>query len=112
MLHKNNLENFHTSVLKRLLGVHKKNTNIALLLETGRHPITLSAHVQAIKYFFWFPSTKNLSLLNIYYENEKESPAYKDPFIKYIINKLSNIRMANAMSGENNWHKTRTFQKI
>lgn len=50
MLHKNNLEKFHINVLKRLLGVHKKTTNTALLLETGRHPITLSAQLQAIKY--------------------------------------------------------------
>ena len=97
-LHKNNLENFHTSVLKRILGVHKKSTNIALLLETGRHPITLSAQVQAIKYFLRFPSTKNQSLLNIYYETEREVPSCNNPFIKYIINKLDNI----GMFGESN----------
>ena len=96
MLQKNNLEKFHISVLKRLLGVHKKSTNIAILLETGRHPITLSAQVQAIKYFFRFPSTKNQSLLNIYYETEREVPPYNDPFIKYIINKLDNIGMTNV----------------
>ena len=95
-IQKNNLEKFHISVLKRLLGVHKKSTNIAILLETGRHPITLSAQVQAIKYFLRFPSTKNQSLLNIYYETEKEGPPYNDPFIKYIINKLDNIGMTNV----------------
>ena len=89
MLQKNNLEKFHINVLKRLLGVHKKTTNIALLLETGRHPITLSAQIQAIKYFFRFPSTKTQSLLNIYYEKEKQSPTFNDDFVKYIINKLN-----------------------
>ena len=87
MLQKNNLEKFHINVLKRLLGVHKKTSNIALLLETGRHPITLSAQLQAITYFFRLPSTKMQSLLNIYYENEKQSPSYNDDFVKYIINK-------------------------
>ena len=86
-LQKDNFEIFHISVLKQLLGVHKKTTNITLLLETGRHPITLSAHVQAIKYFFRLPKTKKDSLLNIYYEKEKESPHYNDHFIRYITNK-------------------------
>ena len=75
------------NVLKRLLGVHKNMTNTALLLETGRHPITLSAQLQAIKYFFRLPSTKIQSLLNIYYENEKQSPSFNNDFVKYIINK-------------------------
>ena len=57
MLCKNNLEKFHISVLKRLLGVHKKTTNISILLETGAHPITLSAHIQSIKYFLRLPTT-------------------------------------------------------
>ena len=96
ILQKNNLEKFHTSVLKRLLGVHKKTTNIALLLETGRHPITLSAHVQAIKYFFRLCSTKKQTLLNIYYQKEKGSLPYTDNFIKYITNKLDKIGMTNV----------------
>ena len=95
MLQKNNLEKFHLSVLKRLLGVNKKTTNISLLLETGRHPVTLSAHIQAIKYFLRFPSTKVQSLLNIYYEKERRSQ-YSDPFIKYIIDKLNKIGMPNV----------------
>ena len=34
--------------------------------------------------------------IKFYYENEKESRPYNDLFIKYIINKLSNIGMANV----------------
>ena len=96
MLQKNNLEKFHISVLKRLLGVHRKTTNISLLLETGRHPITLSAQIQAIKYFLRLPSTKLQSLLNMYYENERKSRQYSDSFIKYIIDKLNKIGMASV----------------
>ena len=95
MLQKGNLETFHIGVLKRLLGVHKKTTNIAVLLETGRYPITLSAHIQAIKYFFRFPGTKTGSLLNIYYEKEKEFSDVEDNFIKYIKQKLDKIGMTN-----------------
>ena len=59
ILQANNLKNFLISVLKRLLGFHKNTTNIALLLETGRYPMT-SAHKQAIIYFIRISSTKNL----------------------------------------------------
>ena len=95
LLQTNNLEKFHISVLKRLLGVHKKTTNIALLLETGRHPITLSAHIQAIKYFIRLPATKKQTLLNIYYEKEKGYTPCSDNFLKYAINKLDKIGMSN-----------------
>ena len=94
MLCKNNLEKFHISVLKRLLGVHKKTTNISILLETGAHPITLSAHIQSIKYFVRPTITKN-SLLGIYYINEKESTLHTDNFMKYIKDKLNTIGMSN-----------------
>ena len=69
---------------------------IALLLETGRHPITLSAHVQAIKYFFRLCTTKKQTLINIYYQKEKGSLPYNDNFIKYITNKLDKIGMTNV----------------
>jgi len=72
MLQKEKIETFHIGVLKRLLVVHKKTTNVAILLETGRFPIAISAHIQAIEYFFRFPVTKIGSLLNIFYEKEKE----------------------------------------
>ena len=95
MLCKNNLENFHICVLKRLLGVHKKTTNISILLETGTHPITLSAHIQSIKYFFRLPTTAKNSLLGIYYMKEKESTSQTDNFMKYIKCKLTTIGMTN-----------------
>ena len=89
------LEKFHMSVLKRLLGVHRRTTNIALLLETGRQPITLSAHLQSIKYFFRFPSTNKQSLLSLYYENEKELFPHNGNFINYIKHTLNKIGMTN-----------------
>ena len=96
MLRKSKLENFQISVLKRLLGVHKNTTNISMLLETGRHPITLYAQEQAIKYFLRLPSTEKQSLLNSYYENEKGPIPHNDNFIKYVKNKLDKIGMTNT----------------
>ena len=85
-LQKSQLEKIHISVLKRLLGVHRRTTNISILLETGRQPIALSAHVQSIKYFFRFHSTNKQSLLNLYYEKEKEAFPQNENFINYINN--------------------------
>ena len=48
ILQTNKLETFRLSVLKRLLGVHKRTPNIAVLLETGRHPITSYGHIQSV----------------------------------------------------------------
>jgi hypothetical protein len=82
----NPVETFHNSVLKRLLGVHKKTTNIALLIETGRHPISLSVKLQAVKYFIRLASTAKGCLL--------KSPA-EDRFLKYIMDTLNKIGMSN-----------------
>ena len=105
IIHKTDIEKFHISVLKQLLGVHRKTTNIAMLLETGRHPITLSAHLQAIKYFLRLPSTKKGSLLNIYYEKEKLSTTNNDNFMKGITNKLNKIGMTNIWIEQMNNNK-------
>ena len=94
-IQKNAIARFHIGVLKQFLGVHKKTTNVAMLLETGRHPITISAQVQAIKYFFRFPIIKHDKLLKSYYEKEKLYSVRNDKFIKYIINTLDNIGMGN-----------------
>ena len=94
-IQKNAIKRFHIGVLKQLLCVHKKTTNVAMLLETGRHPITISAQVQAIKYFFRFRIIEHDKLLKSYYEEEKLYSVRNDKFIKYIINTLDNIGMGN-----------------
>ena len=49
-LPKNNpIENLHISICKQLIGVHKSTTNIGILLEVGRLPLTLYARKLAIK---------------------------------------------------------------
>ena len=100
MLRKSKIEHFQISVLKRLLGVHKNTSNISMLLETGRHPITLYAHDQAIKYFLRLPSTEKHSLLNSYYEKEKGPAPHSDNFIKYVKTKLDTIGMTNTWTDQ------------
>lgn len=92
---KSEIERFHVSVLKQLLGVHKKTSNIALLLETGRHPMVVTAQLQAIKYFLRFPTIKQGRLMHSYYETEKHNLANNDKFITFIINTLNKIGMSN-----------------
>ena len=105
ILRKSDIEKFHISVLKQLLGVHKRTTNIAMLLETGRHPIALTVHLQSIKYFLRLQSLKKGSLLNIYYENEKLLNPDSDDFIKCIKNKLNKIGMSYIWMDQMNNNK-------
>ena len=63
ILTKIKLETFQTSIYKQLLGVSRKTTNIAVLLELGRYPISTYMHYQAIKYFSRLSSIKNERLL-------------------------------------------------
>ena len=61
-------EVFHIGILKQMLGLHKKTTNIAVLLELGRHPMTTTITFQAIKYFLRLPTINPYSLLNLLYQ--------------------------------------------
>ena len=92
----NPIEKFQINVLKQLLGVHKKTSNIAVLLETGRHPVTLTAKIQAIKYFLRFSSIEHTRLLHTYYESQKRE--LNGPYMKFILNTLEKIGLGNI------WH--------
>ena len=94
-IQKNEIERFHISVLKQLLGVHKKTSNIAMLIETGRHPLAMSVQLQSIKYFLRLPTIKLGRLMRNYYETEKQHVKNNDKFITFIITTLNNIGMSN-----------------
>ena len=96
ILTKNKLETFQTSIYKQLLGVSRKTTNIAVLLELGRYPISTYMHYQAIKYFSRLSSIKNERLLYESYNLEKQKfENGENGFINYITNVLNKIGMAN-----------------
>ena len=86
LLTKNTFEVFHISILKQILGVNKKTSNIAVLLELGRCPLTTSITFQAIKYFLRLPSINPCSLLNLLYQEEKHTFTTKtDSYLAFII---------------------------
>ena len=63
LLTKNKLVNFQTLVFKQILGISRKTTNLSVLLELGKYPITVNMKYQAIKYFTRFPSLSKERLL-------------------------------------------------
>ena len=78
-----------------LKKAHKKTSNLAVLLETGRHTLAVSAQLQAVKYFLRFPTIKQGSLLRKYYEMEKLYSSNNDKFIPFITSTLNSIGMSN-----------------
>ena len=81
-LPKNNpIENLHISICKQLIGVHKSTTNIGVLLEVGRVPLTLYARKLAIKNWERIRKNKANSLI---IESYKESLKEKLPWVIHI----------------------------
>ena len=109
LITKNPIERFHINVLKQLLGVHKKTTNLAILVELGRHPLLLSIKYQAIKYFLRFASPISI-LLNAQYEEEKQMHFNKEKCLtEYVTSILDQHGMTyiwkNQLSQRNNQSK-------
>ena len=95
LLLKNKLEKFQITVLKQLLGVSQKTTNISVLLELGRYPISINIQYQAIKYFLRFSNINKDRLLFKAYEDDLKTYNENANFISYIIKILNNIGMSN-----------------
>ena len=95
LLLKNKLEKFQITVLKQLLGVSQKTTNISVLLELGRYPISINIQYQAIKYFLRFSNINKDRLLFKAYEDDLKTYNENTHFISYIIKILNNIGMSN-----------------
>ena len=95
LLLKNKLEKFQITVLKQLLGVSQKTTNISVLLELGRYPISINIQYQAIKYFLRFSNINKDRLLFKAYEDDLKTYNENTNFISYIIKILNNIGMSN-----------------
>ena len=97
LLTKNKLEKFQIKTYKNLLGVSRTTSNISILLELGRYPITSYMHYQTVKYFFTRLSTiKNDRLLHEAYNLEKEKIHTREKgFINYMTNTLNRIGISN-----------------
>ena len=109
---KNKLEKFQIKNFKGLLGVSRTTSNISLLLELGRYPITSNMHYQTIKYFGRLSSIKDDRLLHEAYNWEKEKmQAGEKGFISYIVNILNKIGMANIWIEQFEYEKNRLLNK-
>ena len=97
ILTKNKLEIFQISIFKQILGVSRKTTNLAILLELDRHPISTYMHYQAIKYFSRLSSINSERLLHEAYNIEKQIIQTDGTgFSNYITNVLDKIGMSNV----------------
>ena len=73
-LPKNNpIENLHFTFCKHLLGVQKGTTNVGVLLELGRTPLTLDAQKTAIKNWERIRNKKANYLVTLSYKNAEQN---------------------------------------
>ena len=92
LFQRNKLEKFQIRIYKQLLAVSRKTTNISVLLELGRYPITIYMKHQAIKYFLRLAQLNKERILYKHYKNEIENHNIgKNNFISYITNILNNM---------------------
>ena len=85
ILTKNKLEIFQISIFKQILGVSRKTTNLAILLDLGRYPISTYLHYQAIKYFSRLSSINSERLLYEAYNLEKQKLQTGETFFLIIL---------------------------
>lgn len=112
ILTKNKLETFQISIYKQLLGVSRKTTNVAVLLELGKHPISTYMHYQAIKYFSRLSSIRSERLLHESYNDEKRKfESGENGFINYITNVLNRIGMSNLWIEQIEYDKNNAVEK-
>ena len=102
------------SVLKQLLAVPRNTTNISILLELGRYPLTISMQHQAIKYFLRFPHINKDRLLFKMYKENQQTYNVNTNFVSYIIQILNSIGMSDIwitqlLNQEHNEPKNKSF---
>ena len=96
LLTRNKLEIFQICIFKQILGVSRKTTNLAILLELGRYSISTYMHYQAIKYFSRLSSINSEA-----YNLEKEKMQIGEMgFCNYVTNVLDKIEMSNVWRGQ------------
>ena len=96
LLQRNKLEKFQITICKQLLAVSRKTTNVSVLLELGRYPITIYMKYQTIKYFLRLTQLNKDRILYKYYKREIENHNNDgNNYISYIKNTLNNLGMSN-----------------
>ena len=101
LLTRNKLEIFQRSIFKQILGVSRKTTNLDILLELGRYPISTYMQYQAIKYICRLSSINSERLLHEAYNLEKEKMQIGETgFYNHVTNALDKIGMSSVCRGQ------------
>ena len=102
-------ERFHLRVCKNILGVHKKTTNIAVLSEMGRYPLSYDIHKQMIKYLLRLEDMAETRLAKKSFEEQKSNSTNNENWVATTKSFLDNLGLSyihNKNTGEEYWTKT------
>ena len=88
------------SFLRQLLGVHKKTTNLAILAETGKHPICLKIFLRIIKYWVRLSTSKNPLLKGALELNKKMQIQGNQNWLKLTLYLLELTKITDVPNGD------------
>ncbi len=80
----NELNKVITSFIRQILGVHKKTTNLAIMAETGKLPISLKVFSHIMKYWMRISISKNSLLRQSYLVNCSNHEKGKRSWVKLV----------------------------
>ena len=76
--HAQEINKTNISVIRQLLGVHKKSSNMAVLGETGKHPICMKIYINLMKYYLRLVNSNNVLLQEALETNKRLFRRKKD----------------------------------
>ena len=111
---KNNpIEVFHNKFLKQLLGVQTQTTNIGVLLETGRIPMSIHAKKVCVKNWGRIVTCQCNNIVQMSYQNSVENNLVWSNSVKQELetNGLYNIYLNNNNNSSNNNNNDRSSKR-
>ena len=93
------------SFLRQILGVHKKTSNIAILSETGKYPISIKIFNAIIKYWLRLHASNNTLLSEALTLNVKQSQKNRQNWtrmVMYLLSITKNTQKPSKNPKENN----------
>ena len=91
--HGSEINKVSMNFLRQILGVHKKSSNVALMSETGKHPIILKVYQHIYKYWLRIKDSENPLLKKALETNLADHEKGKNTWYR-IINYLETITQA------------------
>ena len=82
--HAQELNKTNISMIRQLLGVHKKSSNMAVLGESGKHPICMKIYISLMKYYLRLVNSNNVLLKEALESNKGLFQRKKDSWMKII----------------------------